>query len=123
MRRIIILVLFAFALSACNGVNPSSRDNYYVKYDAEISTKYFGDITSIDVKGPDGTESYVGPKRTYSVTFGPVKKGFQASITATCRATGSAACTISVSKNNEPFAQKAHKTGTPSASASFVVGQ
>ena len=70
----------------------------------------------------NGPSRYSGGNRTFSVTYGPVEKGFNAWISATCTASsGSVECSIWVSKNNEPFAQKATAQGDHTARAAYKI--
>lgn len=118
MKKILALITLIISISSCDKPSPND-DSYYVQYNAQIHTMYYGDIVDISMNGPS---RYLGGNKTFSVTYGPVKKGFNAWISATCTAySGSAECSIWVSKNNEPFAQKATARGNRTATASYKI--
>ena len=119
-----------FLLAACLGVlmscgKDAGKDEarYYVKYNGETSTLHIVE-TTYTVATDTGVDTYKtsGFGSDYSVTIGPVKKGFQAEIS--CRIVGeseygvkSQRVTIEVSRDGEPFAQKA----TGADRASYVI--
>ena len=119
-----------FLLAACLGVlmscgKDAGKDEarYYVKYTGETSTLHIVE-TTYTVATDTGIDTYktTGAGSDYSVTIGPVKKGFQASIACRCDETESyyiksQRVTIEVSKDGEPFAQKASGTDM----ASYVI--
>lgn len=119
-----------FLLAACLGVLMSCEKDagkdearYYVKYTGETSTLHIVE-TTYTVATDTGIDTYktTGSRSDYSVTIGPVKKGFKASIACMCDETESyyiksQRVTIEVSKDGEPFAQKASGTDM----ASYVI--
>lgn len=117
MKRLLIFVTAVLLLGACevrNSPNDQSTDEYYVKYSIKSSWYKFGNVSYGDV---DGTKHDLIEKNVtiWSVTIGPVKKGFRAwSSNSSGTSTNSANHTIEVNKNGGPFAQKA--TGINSAS-------
>lgn len=125
MGRLRLLLLAAgLAVFASCGKDGRGEDaRYYVKYTGETSTLHMVE-TTYTVATDTGVDTYKtsGFGSDYSVTIGPVKKGFRAEIS--CSIVGeseygvkSQRVTIEVSRDGEPFAQKA--TGT--ARASYVV--
>lgn len=125
MKRLTYIILMAIlaTLSSCgkNGAQEDSR--YYVRYTGETSTLHIVE-TTYTVATDTGIDTYktTGSRSDYSVTIGPVKKGFKASIACMCDETESyyiksQRVTIEVSKDGEPFAQKASGTDM----ASYVI--
>ncbi|MBR5174302.1 MAG: hypothetical protein IKW89_00045 [Bacteroidales bacterium] len=123
-KEILSALLLAAAclvlLASCGKDGGGEEARYYVKYTGETSTVHIVE-TTYTVATDTGTDSYktTGASSDYSVTIGPVKKGFQASIS--CRIVGesdygvkSQRVTIEASRGGEPFAQKA--AGTSQAS-------
>ena len=107
-------------LASCGKDRGGEDARYYVRYTGETSTVHIVE-TTYTVATDAGTDTYktTGASSDYTVTIGPVKKGFEASITCGCMETESyyiksQRVTIEVSKDGEPFAQKA--TGTDRAS-------
>jgi len=110
----LILTLFA----SCQKSGEESR--YYVKYSGSTSTLHMVE-TTYTVNGETGQVKHTitGFSSDYTVTIGPVKKGFQTGIVCECMETESyyiksQYVTIEVSKDNDPFALKA--SGTNQAS-------
>ena len=112
--KMLFMLLAIFALCACEDRNTPNQDTdeYYVKYSIKSSGVYlyFSDIVYADVYGNNYAERGHSVK-SWTVTIGPVKKGFRAAVKNT---QGTGNNIIEVSKNGGPFAQKA--TGTNSAS-------
>ncbi|MBR2931553.1 MAG: hypothetical protein IKC30_02285 [Rikenellaceae bacterium] len=114
MKRFLSLLsvcLCAVILSSCEEPNPTEtpEDNatYYVKYEAS-SSHY---LSSVTVNTDIGKQTFnARTSTTFSETFGPVNRGFDASIE--CAVSG--LTYIYVSKENGPFALKA--SGGKSAS-------
>lgn len=114
----VLLVIFAF-FSSCDKKGAENDSRYYVHYTGTTSTLHIVE-TTYTVATDSGVDTYKtsGFGSDYSVTIGPVKKGFRAEIS--CRIVGeseygvkSQRVTIEVSRDGEPFAQKA--TGTDRA--------
>ncbi len=122
MKRFLSLLsvcLCAVILSSCEEPNPTEtpEDNatYYVKYEA--SSRYY--LNSVTVNTDKGKQTFSARNiNSYSEIFGPVSKGFDASIEFSVSVSGMAGLTnttrIYVSKNNGPFTLKA--SGGTSAS-------
>lgn len=115
MKRFLSLLsvcLCAVILSSCEESNnesietPEDNASYYVKYEASSTVI----MQSITVNTDTGKQTFTVRKKTYSETFGPVSKGFDASVK--CQA--AANVSIYVCKANGPFALKA--SGGTSAS-------
>lgn len=70
MKKILALITLIISISSCDKPSPNN-DSYYVQYNAQIHTMYYGDIVDISMNGPS---RYLGGNKTFSVTYGPVKK-------------------------------------------------
>ena len=121
--RLLLLAASLAVFASCGKDGGGEEGRYYVKYTGETSTVHMVE-TTYTVATDTGVDTYKtsGFGSDYSVTVGPVKKGFRAEIS--CSIVGeseygvkSQRVTIEVSRDGEPFAQKA--TGT--ARASYVV--
>lgn len=108
------LILLAIGSCKKSDVSPTSKDVYYVKYVIKGNTtySYFSDFS---VNSDKGVKSFSGYQyRSWSQTYGPVKKGFNAHATVK----GSlVSVEIYVSKDNGPFALKSSKTGSNMSSS------
>lgn len=118
--RLLLLSACLAVFASCGKDGGGEEARYSVKNTDETSTAHMVETTyalvtdtSMDAYKTSGFNS------DYSVTVGPVKKGFQAEIS--CRIVGeseygvkSQRVTIEVSRDGEPFAQKA--AGTSQAS-------
>ena len=106
---ILFLGIATLLLVSCT----KDKGNYYVKYDVTISSVYMGTMT-VDVNTENGLQSFQTSSKTFSETFGPVNKGFKASVqTSYSHHAGSLNSCIYVCKGEAPFVLKA--TGTSSA--------
>lgn len=111
MKKIVLLVILAFVLfiSGCEKCDCGS-DDYYIKYETYGTTQYVGhnlDI-SISMENSEITTFTTGPQGSWETVIGPVKKGFTASISVETSHTDlTLEASISVSKNDSPFALKA----------------
>lgn len=123
MKRLFIF-LAAMLMVACDyynradqGGGKTSSDEYYVKYTIKSlgTYYYFSDIYYADVNGTGSAEKGHSVK-SWTVTIGPVKKGFKASVRNE-KGTGNAQ--IEVSKNNGPFALKASGQNSASYTINF----
>ena len=124
MKRFLSLLsvcLCAVILSSCEESNneyietPEDNASYYIKYEA--SSRHY--LNSVTVNTDKGKQTFSAKTTTkYSEIFGPVSRGFEASIKFNVSVTGTAGLTntthIYVSKENGPFALKA--SGGTSAS-------
>lgn len=118
--RLLLLAASLAVFASCGKDVGGEEGRYYVKYTGETSTVHMVE-TTYTVATDTGVDTYKtsGFGSDYSVTIGPVKKGFRAEIS--CSIVGeseygvkSQRVTIEVSRDGEPFAQKA--TGTDRAS-------
>lgn len=118
--RLLLLAAGLAVFASCGKDGGGEEARYYVKYTGETSTLHMVE-TTYTVGTDTGVDTYKtsGFSSDYSVTIGPVKKGFRAEIS--CSIVGeseygvkSQRVTIEVSRDSEPFAQKA--TGTSQAS-------
>lgn len=109
--------------SECNDIpekipNEEPTASYYVKYEAKGSVMNY--IESIIVTTDKESET-VTHKRSWSQTYGPVSKGFKASITAIG---GWPTVNIYVCRGEEPFVLKktsSSGSSTSSTSASYTI--
>jgi hypothetical protein len=113
MKRYLKIALSALMMSltlvACSDRNsPADNDNYYVRYSLSTPTIIYS-VQYADVDGMK-TETLAVRDKDWTVTIGPVKKGFKAYVKTL---ENTATAKIEVCKNSEPFALKA--TGKDSA--------
>lgn len=116
MKRIIYLLLCAFPmLLSCNNEKESDElTEYYVRYEYEHASSdptkgatYANKI--ISVKTDSGILDITTLANSYSETFGPVQKGFEAKISVSYLGSsgwGDTTLKIYVARGNEPFALK-----------------
>ena len=124
MKKLLLLFSFAAVLmmTGCGKDNeldsPENDVRYYVKYEVSVSSSYIGDLY-VDAKTERGTQSFKTSSKLFSETFGPVSKGFAASVTAHTdyTVTGAMHSSIYVCRGEEPFVLKA----TGSSSADYVI--
>lgn len=123
MKRVFSFIVgLTLLVSAC-GKNDDSSGSYYVKYSGATSTKHLAmsNYTYTNEKGTTSSYRSSGFSTNFSVTIGPVNKGFMASVNCNCDETPALINTIKVdievSKNGEPFALKASGGG----SASYII--
>ena len=111
---VLLISLLTFTFTSCEGFNTpnnggstsqNSQDEYYVKYSIDVTGPYqhFWKISYADVDGTK-TSNDGNSVKHWTVTIGPVKKGFHASVR---NAMGTGMNKIEVSKNNGPFVLKA----------------
>lgn len=111
LKIAVVLLFTSLALVSCKDKNPAdSNDNYYVRYILSAYPSIVSKVTYADVNQMV-TETLSVRNSGWTVTIGPVKKGFRAYVkteeyTATAK--------IEVCKNSDPFALKA--SGVDSAS-------
>ena len=123
MKRYLILLMwmssaFMFSCSKSDDTKPEdtnpnndeTKDFYYIRYNASVSTNHIP-TTYITVNTDFGINEFEVCK-TFEEVFGPVSKGFTAKIDVVSKYAGWSETTASihVSKNNGPFALKAHKS-------------
>ena len=103
MKKHLVLLL---ALAATLMMVSCTKDRYYVKYEASATSIHIGTMT-LNVNTENGSKSFTTSSKLYSETFGPVSKGFQASIKASTNYGASLTTSIYVSKGEDPFVLKA----------------
>ena len=94
--------------------NPEKEvvDEYYIKYIVKSSTRSGYSRTARINSGNNTSNSFTFYNSPWEMTIGPVKKGFNASVSASFNNNGQPIATphisveIHVSKNNSPFALK-----------------
>ena len=131
-----LIVTFGIVNFGCNKENDKNNENnnvvedeYYVKYIVKSSTMYSLTRTARINSENNANRSFTFNNSTWEVTIGPVKKGFNASISASYNTSQVLAKTyidveIQVSKNNAPFALKASNVSTQvrnSASTGYTI--
>jgi hypothetical protein len=118
----LLLLPATLLLSSCEKLG-LKKDNYYIKYQVESSTIYYGGKLNVELNTENGKSPFVVNQReNWETTIGPVKKGFTASLKATKEGWNGQTVEnhlklklrILVSKNNGPFALK--KSDEPSMS-------
>lgn len=80
MKKTIIFTIFVaviIVLTACS----TSSNRYYVKYEMTVSSVYSGGSSYVTVNTEKGEQRFQTGK-TFSETFGPVKRNFHAEIKA-----------------------------------------
>jgi len=117
------ILVIVISLSSCNKdkdkVEMAISDEYYVKYVVKCSQNRWY-VSSFSINTDAGTKTFNDYKSTsWTQTYGPVKKGFVASATASQSPVP--AIEIYVSKNQSPFALKASKTGSNQVSLSYTI--
>ena len=112
LKTILCLLPALTLIVSCNEQPEVDNNEYYVKYTITSGGTYyyFSDIYYKDVHGTGSAEKGHSIKN-WTVTIGPVKRGFTASVR---NEKGTGKNQIDISKNNGPFALKA--TGQNSAS-------
>lgn len=107
MKKLFLFLATVLMMVACSDYNSPQQNNdeYYVKYTIKSAGAYyyFSDIYYTDVYGIGSAEKGHSV-RSWTVTIGPVKKGFRASVRNDY---GTGNNQIEISKNNGPFALKA----------------
>jgi hypothetical protein len=115
MKRFFCVILFILPLMMSCDKGSSSAD-YYVRYEYGLSSNpSFGSSyynKTISVNTDSGIKDFTTISNSFTETFGPVKKGFKASITVEYESGGGTTnLRIYVSRGEEPFALKANGQG------------
>ncbi len=108
------------SLTSCNNEDDEivSNDNYYVKYIIRGNGTY-GRFSNWSASTPQGNYTNNDIQvRSWNQTFGPVNRGFRCNIQIGNYISGAPLIEIHVSKNQEPFALKASRTGN---SATYTI--
>jgi len=105
--KIIAILFVAVVFSSCS--DDDQADEYYIKYEASVAanTDEAQNIVGLATPAGNAYSTITGSTDLWQATYGPVSKGFEASMTAS-RFENSSYHTfrISVSKNNSPFVVK-----------------
>lgn len=138
LLKVALLFIFPLLMVSCGGDDidepdmptgqPSQNDTkaeYYVRYDATISTSKQSTF-KYSVSTDSGSKTFETEAHTFSETFGPVKKGFIASIfvdasNLSYAANCSCVVKIYVCRGKEPFALKATASGDKTATTSYTI--
>ena len=115
MKKLSVLLfgIVAIIMSGCS----KDKGSYYVRYDVTLTSVYIGTMT-VEVNTEKGVQSFQTPSKTFSETFGPVNKGFNASVSASHDLYyGTLNTSIYVCKGEDPFVLKA----TGSSSAEYTI--
>ncbi len=114
--RLIVICGFLLAsltfISGCKKENTTDPNEYYVKYEVNSSTIYYGGKLNVTINDESNTKkSFTIDQRVlWEVIIGPVQKGFDAEMLV--QATGNTQdrlklyTNLYVSKNNGPFSLK-----------------
>ena len=116
MKKLIAVFLISIVAFGCEdpNVEETNLDEYYIKYEVSISTMYSNQVCKATIKDEKGNMQTFVPGRSFEIIIGPVNKGFNALLIATPVSSAPPAeifLTLSVSKNDGPFAQKGTNDG------------
>ncbi len=115
-----LIVANGLIIFGCDNEADRDSDEYYVKYEVNSSTIYFGGKLNVTINSEnnDPMTIIVNQSTLWETIVGPVDKGFQASLNV--KAFGNTNnqlklfTNIYVSKNNSPFAlKKSDVSNTP----------
>lgn len=128
MRRYMALAGLSIILMGCSNSkedepsSPSLETEYYVKYEASVNSVYLTNSISYTVAVNNQFKTFKSGK-SFTETFGPFKKGFEATITVDASILSIADCDarIYVSRVNEPFVLKAYNSGGKIVSTSYTI--
>lgn len=119
MKKLFFLFAVTILMIACEDSNSLLLDKteYYVKYIIKSpgTYYYFSDITYADVSSTGSAEKGHSVK-SWTVTIGPVNKGFRASVK---NAKGTGDNQIEVSKAGGPFVLKAEGKNSATYTINF----
>lgn len=113
LAKLVYLLIFCAFTAGCE--KSTTKDEYYIKYQVESSTIYYGGKLNVQISNETGTLPLViNQKETWETTIGPVSKGFKASLKVTKQGWDGLSAEnhlklylrVQVSKNNGPFALK-----------------
>ncbi len=113
MKRFCLISLTALTIIFICSCNKDNTGEYYVKYQASGGGVYQY-LSSITVSTDKGTKTYTERTKSWSQTFGPVSRGFQATIQVKG---ANPSVEIYVNKGDGPFTIKASGSYT----ASYVI--
>lgn len=127
MKKLFFIILSVLPLLwGCDKDSGNDSAEYYVKYEYGVSSNpSFGSQytnKTISINTDSGVKEFTTISNSFTETIGPVKKGFQASITVTypsgSSASGTPSSKIYVCRGAEPFALKASNNST---SATYTI--
>ena len=114
-------LLSLFFVCGCSNDEPDAKDSkaeYYVKYEVFAKTQHYNVDKTINFTIDKGAKTIVltgTPETTWKGTYGPVKKGFAAELTANVRENyqydKNFHVRIYVCRRDEPFVIKAEQEG------------
>jgi hypothetical protein len=114
-QRYLFLLILSISIftMACKKENSTPSPEYYVKYEVSSTTIYSGGKLNLSITDEKNGQRAItiATRAPYEVTIGPVKKGFNASLSVSKEGTPDSQLKlytqISVSKDGGPFALKA----------------
>jgi hypothetical protein len=114
MKKAYALLLFCTVFFACkkDSPEPTNNDEYYVKYEVESSSIYYGGTLNVVLSADyyQNTTFTIPTRSPWETVIGPVNRGFQANLSVSEIEPNydhlKIQTQISVSKNGSPFAIK-----------------
>lgn len=106
------IVMIGISIVGCKKENNNDTDEYYVKYEVNSSTIYYGGKLNvlISTETSNNMNIAINTRTSWETVIGPVQKGFNASLNVTKEGSPDSHlqlnAKISVSKNGSPFALK-----------------
>lgn len=125
--KCLLLLSLSFILWGCGNdddePNDPSSGEYYVKYEASITSSKIGTIYY--TVNTDNGQTKISGGKSFSQTYGPVKKGFHASIKSNANNLYEVSMNevkIYVCRGSEPFSLKASSSSrNKHASTSYTI--
>ena len=113
-RRFIVFFIIIIGISnfSCSKKAETNNDQYYVKYEVNSSSIYFGGTLNVVLRAENNQNKFftISTRTPWETTIGPVKKGFSASLSVNEIEPNYGhlilKTKISVNKNGSPFALK-----------------
>lgn len=123
--KYLLFITFTTILWGCGGDDEpdnNAGEDYYVKYEAVVTYPYNATVT-YSVVTEKGLKNFDSGK-SFSQTFGPLKKGFNTMMTVDVRGLSHAICNVRIyiARGTEPFTLKANITGSGVVTARYVIG-
>lgn len=110
---VVVAILIAVNFSSCSD-DDEEVDEYYVRYEVGVAANSHDAINKVGMNTPTGSQysMIIGSTNDWQATYGPVQKGFKATLAASdFRNSTSHTFRISVSKNGGPFVVKYEGVG------------
>jgi hypothetical protein len=109
--RIIALLIIALIAIYSSGCSKDDDNEYYVKYEVDSKTIYYGGKLNVTVKTEANTNAtyIIDTRSKWEIIVGPVRKGFNATLHVEQKGSDNHLklyTQISVSKNGDPFVLK-----------------